>query len=249
MRKTSAEIKSVILDYYYSEVYKKYLFSRSIQSAGVSYFEKSVEKYWAPKSEQVGRILEIGAGSGEHLPFVKTAPSEKYVCLDLRENIDATWKTGLKDDILKTVEFVIGDAQNLPFADAFFDRTLSTCLLHHVDDPIQVMLEARRVTKPGGEIAFALPTDPGILNQFIKRFISGPRLKKYSFISPKTIYALEHPNHVAGLLEFSKLVFEDDDLIIHFDPFKLPSWNLNLLCVIHVVRSNQSSNYDYGGRL
>ena len=249
MRRTSVEIKTAILNYYYSDVYEKYLFSKSIQSAGISYFEKSVERYWTTESKRVDRILEIGAGRGEHLPFVQNPPLEKYVCLDLRENSDISWKEGLQDDLIQTTEFVTGDAQNLPFSDAYFDRTLSTCLLHHVDDPIQVMLEARRVTKAGGEIAFAIPTDPGILNQFIKRFISGPRMRKYSFISPKTIYALEHRNHVSGLLEFCKLIFEEDDLTIHYEPFKIPSWNFNLLCVVHVVRSNARPNYDFGGRL
>jgi phosphatidylethanolamine/phosphatidyl-N-methylethanolamine N-methyltransferase len=249
MQKKSSDIRSAVLNYYYSEVYEKYLFSRSVQAFGISYFEKSVERFWSNTDSNIGKILEIGAGRGEHLPYVKKSPLESYICLDLRENIDEVWKKDLSEDLIKVVSFVTGDAENIPFGDSYFDRTTSTCLLHHVDDPIQVMLEVRRVTKPGGEIAFALPTDPGILNQFVKRFLSGPRMRKYSFISPRLIYALEHKNHVSGLLEFCKLVYEDDALTIHYEPFKIHSWNFNLLCVVHIVKSKISPQYDFEGRL
>jgi ubiquinone/menaquinone biosynthesis C-methylase UbiE len=249
MQKRSQEIKSAILDYYYSDVYEKYLFSKSVQSFGISYFEKSVERFWINNASRVNRILEIGAGRGEHLPYVKNPPLEEYICLDLRKNLDLGWTKNLDNELIKVVSFVTGNAENIPFNESYFDRTISTCLLHHVDDPMQVMLEARRVTRHGGEIAFAMPTDPGIFNHLIKRFLSGPRMKKFSHINPNLIYALEHRNHVSGLLEFCKLVFEEDAVTVHYEPFKIPSWNLNLLCVVHIVKSEASPRYDFGGKL
>ena len=73
--------------------------------------------------------------------------------------------------------FVKADAEAIPFSGNFFDRVLSTCLLHHVDDPLQVLLEMKKVTNLIGEIAIALPTVPGILNQLVERFISIPRMR------------------------------------------------------------------------
>lgn len=33
------------------------------------------------------------------------------------------------------VKFEVADVQNLPFKNDSFDRTISTCLLHHLDNP------------------------------------------------------------------------------------------------------------------
>jgi len=51
------------------------------------------------------------------------------------------------------VELVQGDAQSLPFDDAFFDGLTFTYLLRYVDDPAATLRELARVVKPGGTIA------------------------------------------------------------------------------------------------
>lgn len=51
------------------------------------------------------------------------------------------------------VTFTSGDAHALPFPDASFDVVHAHQLLQHVGDPIQVLREMRRVTKPGGIVA------------------------------------------------------------------------------------------------
>jgi len=136
------------------------------------------------------------------------------------------------------VKFVLGNAEDLPFDDDSFDRVFSTCLLHHVDDVLSVLLEAKRVAKHnGGEIAFSLPTDPGFLNQMVKKLYSFRRIKKFTSIRPELIYALEHKNHVMGIMEQIRLVFNEDNLVFHYKPFGiLKSWNLNLLVVAKITK-------------
>ncbi len=51
----------------------------------------------------------------------------------------------------------IGDGHHLPFADNTFDFVTIIHVIGHVKDPIQVMQEARRVTKPGGKIGIVTP--------------------------------------------------------------------------------------------
>jgi ubiquinone/menaquinone biosynthesis C-methylase UbiE len=239
----SDKVRNGILDYYYQEVYKKYLFSKSLQSSGIAFFEKSVEKYWTLSSEALGGVLELGSGQGEHLPYVHQIPQNEYVCLDLRDFVETEALESLDKNFKDVLKFIVGNAENIPFEDSRFDRTFSTCLLHHCSDPLQVLMEARRVTKPGGELAFALPTDPGLLNQLVKRIVSARRMRKFTTISPWLIYSLEHQNHISGLLELIKLVFKDDDLKLHYTPFKIRSWNFNLACVVHVKRSAAIPNY------
>jgi hypothetical protein len=94
------------------------------------------------------------------------------------------------------------------------------------------MWEARRVTKIGGQIGFILPTDPGLLNQFIKKLITYPRLQKLMATNPRLVYALDHKNHVVSLLEQAKYIFEKDELRLIYKPFGVKSWNFNLLVVV-----------------
>ncbi len=235
----------MILDTYYSEIYQDYLFKESVQSKGIRWFESLVENFWDrgehgndsnSRDGSINKVLELGAGNGEHLEYVRYQVAQDYVALDIREPTTSNFVDGLSADFRSKVRFVQGNAENLEFGDNEFDRTFSTCLLHHVDDPLGVMMEARRVTKPGGEIALALPTDPGLANRFIKKFVSFPRMSKLTQLDPKLIYALDHHNHIGSLLELAKFAFAKDDLKFHFLPLRIASWNMNLAVVIHVRR-------------
>ncbi len=227
--------KEEILNFYYGEVYAKYLFGKSIQSKGISYFEGLVERKWK-KNTYLRNVLEVGSGSGEHFPFVKEYPTDSYVALDIRQlEVDLS-DSNLDPAFKRVIQFVTGDVQNLDFESNSFDRVVSTCLLHHVDEPIKALQEMRRVTKIGGEIGISLPADPGVLNRFIKSIISYPRIRKLTDLDPKLIYALEHKNHIGGMLSIMKYVFRDDELKIKYHPFRLKSWNLNLAIVVKVTK-------------
>ncbi|OBZ68961.1 putative methyltransferase C1B3.06c, partial [Grifola frondosa] len=54
---------------------------------------------------------------------------------------------------VKNVQFVVGDALKLDFPDGTFDVVHSHQVLQHVGEPVQVLREMRRVTKPGGLVA------------------------------------------------------------------------------------------------
>ncbi|KAI0647840.1 methyltransferase type 11 [Trametes meyenii] len=54
---------------------------------------------------------------------------------------------------LTNITFVSGDANALPFADGTFDVVHAHQVLQHVGDPVQMLKEMRRVTKPGGIVA------------------------------------------------------------------------------------------------
>ena len=61
------------------------------------------------------------------------------------------------------VPLVLGQAENLSFADDCFDDACVTFLLRYVDDPEATMAEIVRVLKPGGRLVsleFGVPPNP-----------------------------------------------------------------------------------------
>jgi arsenite methyltransferase len=98
------------------------------------------------------RILDIGCGGGafcrQIAPLVTlggsvvgidNAPAAVDVALRL---------SALEDRSLLT--FIQADGHDLPFADASFDAAVCISVLGFCQDPRQVLVEARRVLRPGG---------------------------------------------------------------------------------------------------
>ena len=54
-------------------------------------------------------------------------------------------------------EFVLADAQHLPFKDAAFDKVLCTEVLEHIPDDKAGIAELYRVAKPGSDVAVSVP--------------------------------------------------------------------------------------------
>lgn len=91
------------------------------------------------------RVLEVGCGSGAVLmEFVWQAELHG---LDINSRILVEAKTHVPGAFLTR-----GDAVSLPYAPACFEAVYCHYLLLWVSDPVQVLCEMRRVTRPGGSI-------------------------------------------------------------------------------------------------
>jgi ubiquinone/menaquinone biosynthesis C-methylase UbiE len=58
------------------------------------------------------------------------------------------------NSLTERIELAHVDAKRLPFADGMFDVVMSNSIIHHIPEPIHVLREAVRVTKPGGLLFF-----------------------------------------------------------------------------------------------
>src|ERR1043166_2279161 len=93
-------------------------------------------------------ILDDGCGPG----YVSAAAAErgaKPIGLDFSAEMLAIAKK-----MWPRIEFREGDAQNLPFGNAMFDRVVANFALLHLADPERAMSEAARVLKPAGRFGF-----------------------------------------------------------------------------------------------
>lgn len=99
-----------------------------------------------------GRVLEVGCGRGDLLAFYPPVSNELFGC-DLSEgNVRACWQRF--HELNREVRLVHSDAENLPFADGYFDAVYSLSVLWYLPDCRRAIEEMFRVTKPGGLVLF-----------------------------------------------------------------------------------------------
>jgi SAM-dependent methyltransferase len=102
------------------------------------------------------KILDVGCGPGSiTLDFARRVPQGHVTGLDTEAASTALdrARAQAKANGISNVDFVTGDALALPFPDDTFDIAHAHQVLIHVADPVQIIREMRRVTKPGGFVA------------------------------------------------------------------------------------------------
>lgn len=100
------------------------------------------------------RVLEIGCGTGTLALRVKDRhPNVEVVGLDPDPKALARARRKA-DRAALAVRFDTGFGGSLPYADASFDRVLSSFMFHHLpaDEKERMLREARRVLRPGGSL-------------------------------------------------------------------------------------------------
>ena len=98
-------------------------------------------------------LLDLGCGPGDHTRELaaRLAPGGRAVGFDLSQTmIDEARRRACIADL--PVEFEVGDAQKLPFADGEFDACRTERMLIHVPDFRAALAEMVRVTRSGGRV-------------------------------------------------------------------------------------------------
>jgi len=102
--------------------------------------------------EADGRVLEIGAGTGQS--FTDYAQAREVVVTEPDPFMLARARKRLETLGLPHIELQQHAAEDLPFEDGTFDHVVSILVLCTVQDPPRALSEAKRVLKPGGTLRF-----------------------------------------------------------------------------------------------
>jgi len=109
-------------------------------------------------------VLDAGAGFGRHA-FALARCGANVVALDYASSEGTATRAtyaALADageiDEQRFVGGLQGDATRLPFADATFDRVITSEVLEHIPADMSAIAEFVRVLKPGGTFAATVPT-------------------------------------------------------------------------------------------
>ena len=101
---------------------------------------------------RLGDVLDAGSGDGT-MAALLASRSRSVTCLDQSERVLQAARRRLAG--LGNVAFAPGDLHALPFPDAHFDHVLLLNVLTYSKDPAQVLREAARVLRPGGDLTLS----------------------------------------------------------------------------------------------
>jgi SAM-dependent methyltransferase len=112
-------------------------------------------------------FLDVGTGSGGNVAIPAAQRGAKVVGLDVTpELFEHARRRATEAGV--NVEWIEGDAQELPFADASFDRVTSTFGAMFAPDHARAAAELVRVCRAGGRIAMSTWIDDGFVGELFK---------------------------------------------------------------------------------
>jgi demethylmenaquinone methyltransferase/2-methoxy-6-polyprenyl-1,4-benzoquinol methylase len=137
----------------FTRVASKYDIMNDLMSGGVHRLWKDAMMDWlAPRPGQ--RLLDVAGGTGDvAFRFLKRAPTATATVLDMTESMLVEGrKRAEADRMADRLDWVVGDAMALPFADSTFDVYTISFGIRNVTRIPDALTEAFRVLRPGGRL-------------------------------------------------------------------------------------------------
>jgi ubiquinone/menaquinone biosynthesis C-methylase UbiE len=112
-------------------------------------------------------LIDIGCGTGWTVRYAaKLVDSQgEFYGIDISPRMIEKAKEQTPED--SRIQFRIGNAEELPFADAKFDIAICTNSFHHYKQPVKVLKEIGRTLKLGGRLYITDLTTDGLLARMI----------------------------------------------------------------------------------
>jgi SAM-dependent methyltransferase len=168
------------------------------------------------------RVLEIGAGLGEHIAW-EDPDGLEYWALELRPEM-----ASLIRKRFPSVNVIEADCQkHIDFPDGHFDRILAIHVLEHLPDLPATIRELHRLLKPDGRLVVVIPCEGGLAYSLARR-ISAQRIfeKRYGMKYDWFIQS-EHINRPHEIREELAPYFDPADQA--YFPLRIASVPLNLV--------------------
>lgn len=145
--------KAIKVQSVFNSVAGKYDIMNDVMSMGIHRIWKEAMMDWlAPRPGQ--KLLDVAGGTGDiSFKFLNRAGSGHATVLDITENMLISGrKRAEADKMLNSIDWVVGDAMALPFADNSFDVYTISFGIRNVTRPQEALNEAFRVLRPGGRL-------------------------------------------------------------------------------------------------
>jgi len=137
----------------FNSVAAKYDLMNDVMSIGIHRIWKEAMMDWlAPRCGQT--LIDVAGGTGDvSFKFLNRAGSGHATVLDLTENMLVEGrKRAEASEMEQSLDWLVGDAMALPFADNSFDVYTISFGIRNVTRPEDALSEAFRVLRPGGRL-------------------------------------------------------------------------------------------------
>lgn len=143
---------------FYARHILPWLLESSMAAKPISYQRKKI----VPRAE--GRVLEVGFGPGQNLPFYDPAKVTHLWALEPALEVRARAKKRLAENRIP-IEFLDLPGEEIPLQDNEADTIVITYTMCSIPDVERALGQMRRVLKPGGRMLFSehgKAPDPGV---------------------------------------------------------------------------------------
>ncbi len=134
----------------FDNVASQYDLMNDLMSLGIHRLWKSIfVDRLEPRSET--KLIDVGGGTGDiAIKFLKSGGGEVTVCDINFEMVNLGRDRAINKGLLSKINWVNGDAENLPMPEHTFDAYTSAFCLRNVTNIESALSEAHRILKPGG---------------------------------------------------------------------------------------------------
>jgi len=137
----------------FTNVASRYDVMNDVMSVGIHRIWKDAMMDWlAPRAGQ--KLLDVAGGTGDiAFRFLKRAPDAQGTVFDMTESmLIEGQKRAEAERLSEKLDWVVGDAMDLPFEDNSFDVYTISFGIRNVTRIPDALSEAFRVLKPGGRL-------------------------------------------------------------------------------------------------
>jgi ubiquinone/menaquinone biosynthesis C-methylase UbiE len=157
---------------YIKNIYSKYWISAREKIYGFSLYDKNLIALIQEKIEG-GKLLDVAIGTG--YPFASTLRrTNKIYGIDIAANLVEKCS-----ELYPDINSIVGDCEDLPYQDGFFDLVYSFHSTWYFPDLIKAISEMMRVTTPNGFVVFDIQNSENKINS--KSHSKRVRKYKYRF--------------------------------------------------------------------
>ncbi|MBU2579476.1 class I SAM-dependent methyltransferase [Candidatus Parcubacteria bacterium] len=146
-------------------------------------------------------VIEIGCGVGDILNKIN---SNKLIGVDISQYI-----LNIAKKRYKNIRFINGNAENLPIKISRnkYDKIICSEVLEHVENPVKVLKEIKKISKNNSIIVISAPNEK-LINR-IKVVLQ--RMKIFNFLFPNISKKMDDEWHLHSfdLKKIKNLIFDD----------------------------------------
>ena len=164
-------------------------------------------------------VLELGAGTLNHLPFERKA--RRY---DVVEPFKELWADSAN---LASVSGVYADVRDVP-SDARYDKILSIAVLEHLTELPDVIARSARLLTHDGTFAAGFPSEGGLAWYLAWRFGTGTAYRLRTGLSYAPLMRHEHVNNAFEIDSVVRAFFKT----VERKRFPLPLFHTSLYTVL-----------------